>query len=54
MLLKRIEKIIQKNVFEQKKKKPGLKYNPGLALINRPSNNWSQVLTQALTVHVSL
>ena len=32
--LKRIEKIIPlKNAFEQRKKKPGLKFNPGLALI---------------------
>ena len=31
--LKRIEKIIRKNAFEQKKKKPGLKFNPGLTLI---------------------
>ena len=32
MLLKIAEKIIQRNVFEQKKKKPGLS-------ANRPSNN---------------
>ena len=31
--LKTIEKNIQGNAFEQKKKKPGLKFNPGLALI---------------------
>ena len=31
--LKRIEKIMLENSFEQKKKKPGLKFNPGLALI---------------------
>ena len=31
--LKRIEKIIQENAFEQKEKKPRLKFNPGLALI---------------------
>ena len=31
--LKRIEKIILKNAFGQKKKKPGLKFNPGLAVI---------------------
>ena len=31
--LKRIEKIIQENAFEHKEKKPGLKFNPGLALI---------------------
>ena len=30
--LKRIEKIILKNAFQQKKKKLGLKFNPGLAL----------------------
>ena len=30
--LKRIEKIILENSFEQKKKKPGLKFKPGLAL----------------------
>ena len=30
--LKRIEKIIQDNASEQKKKKPRLKFNPGLAL----------------------
>ena len=29
----RIEKIIGENAFEQKKKKPGLKCNPGSALI---------------------
>ena len=28
-----MEKIIWENSFEQKKKKPGLKFNPGLALI---------------------
>ena len=27
--------------FWQKKKKPELKFNPGLALLNRPSNNWA-------------
>ena len=31
--VKRIEKIIRENAFEQKKKKPRLKFNPGLALI---------------------
>ena len=31
--LKRIEKIIRENAFEQKKKKPRSKINPGLALI---------------------
>ena len=33
MLLKITEKIIQENVFEQKKKKPGLNLTPGQALI---------------------
>ena len=31
--LKRIEKIIRESAFEQKKGKPRLKFNPGLALI---------------------
>ena len=31
--LKRIEKIIRQNAFDKKKKKPGLKSNPRLALI---------------------
>ena len=31
--LKRIQKIIRENAFELKKKKSGLKFNPGLALI---------------------
>ena len=31
--LKRREKIVQENAFKQKKKKPRLKFNPGLALI---------------------
>ena len=30
--LKRIEKIIRENASEQKKKKPRIKFNPGLAL----------------------
>ena len=30
--VKRREKIIQENVFEQKKKKLGFKFNPGLEL----------------------
>ena len=45
--LKRREEITLDNTFEQKKKKPGLKFNPGLALIlsaNRPSNNWAQIV----------
>ena len=28
-----MEKIIQESVFDKKKKKPGLKFNPGLAVI---------------------
>jgi len=31
--LKRIDKIIEENAFEQKNKKQGLKFNLGLALI---------------------
>ena len=31
--LKRIEKIVQENPFDEKKKRPGLKFNPGSALI---------------------
>ena len=31
--LKRREKIIRENAFEQKKKNPGLEFNLGLALI---------------------
>ena len=30
--LKRIEKIILESAFDKKKKKPGLKFDPGLAL----------------------
>ena len=30
--LKRIEKITQESAFDKKKKKPGLKFTPGLAL----------------------
>ena len=29
---KNIEKIIRESAFDRKKKKPGLKFNPGLAL----------------------
>ena len=35
MLLKKLAKIIPENTFQQKKKKPGLKFNPGLALIEQ-------------------
>ena len=32
--LKRIEKIVGENAFDEKKKRPRLKFNPGLALIS--------------------
>ena len=32
-MLKRVENIIRGNAVDQKKKKAGLKFNPGLALI---------------------
>ena len=35
--LKIIEKIVRENAFDEKKKRPGLKFNPGLALIGRRS-----------------
>ena len=39
--LKRIEKIIRENAFEQKKNKPRLKFNSGLALIGlRTTGPW--------------
>ena len=39
--LKRREKIVRENAFKQKKKKPGLKFKPGLALIDlRTSGPW--------------
>ena len=34
MLYKELEKIIREIAFEQEKKNPGLKFNPGLALID--------------------
>ena len=38
---KRREEITRENTFEQKKKKPGLKFNPGLALIGlRTTGPW--------------
>ena len=41
-MLQKIEKIIRENVFEQKKKKPGLKFNPEFALISFQTNGpWS-------------
>ena len=45
MLLKITEKIIRKNAFEQKKKKPGLS-------TCRPSNNWA--LNVILTCNINL
>jgi len=39
--LKRIEKIIPENAFEQEEKKSGLKFNPGLAPIDfRTTRPW--------------
>jgi len=35
--LKRIEKIVRENAFDEKIKRPGLKFNPGLAL------NWALI-----------
>ena len=41
-MLKKEKKLSREgNAFEQKKKKPQLKFNPGLAL-NRRLNNWAQ------------
>ena len=38
---KKIEKIIQENAFDKKKKKPRLKFNPGLALTGvRTTGPW--------------
>ena len=42
--LKKVEKIIWENAFEQKKKKPRLNLNHGRVNANRPSNNWAQGL----------
>ena len=39
--LKRIEKIVQENAFDEKKKRPRLKFNPGIALIGlRTTGPW--------------
>ena len=39
---KKIEKIIRESAFDKKKKKPGLKFNPGLALTGvRTTGPWS-------------
>ena len=40
--VKREEKIIRENAFEQKKKKPALTFNSSKVRANRPSNNWAQ------------
>ena len=45
-VLKRIEKIIRENAFEQNKKKPGLKFNPGLALIGLRTTGPTDVYAQ--------
>ena len=38
---KKIEKIIQESAFDKMKKKPGLKFNPGLALTGvRTTGPW--------------
>ena len=40
--LKRIEKIVRENAFDEKKKRLGLKFNPGLALIGlRTTGPWA-------------
>ena len=41
-----MEKMIRESFFEQKKKKPGLKFNPGF-YANRLSNNWAQYSDQS-------
>ena len=38
--------MIRESFFEQKKKKPGLKFNPGF-YANRLSNNWAQYSDQS-------
>ena len=49
--LKRIEKIIQENAFEQKKEKPGSKFNPGLALIGlQTTGPWLVALRRKLSL----
>ena len=44
--LKITKKIIPENAFEHKKKKPGLKFNPGLRA-NRPSNKWALIFRRS-------
>ena len=50
---KKIEKIIQENAFDKKKKKPGLKFNPGLALTGvRTAGLWRLGLRAPLVARV--
>ena len=48
MLQKELREIIKENSFEREKKKPGLKFNPGLVLIDfrttGPGTEWSLAL----------
>ena len=45
--LKRIEKIVRENAFDEKKKRPGLKFNPGLALIGlRTPGPWASDISR--------
>ena len=40
--MKRTEKSFKENAFDEKKKRPGLKFNPGLALTGlRTTRPWS-------------
>ena len=51
--LNRREKIIWENAFEQKKKKPGLKFNPGLALIGlRATGPWCLMVSTPVRIEV--
>ena len=48
-----MEKIILENVYEQKKKKLGLKFNPGLALIGpRTTGPWLSHLLNVETCSI--
>ena len=49
---KKIEKIIRESAFDKKKRNPGLKFNPELAL-TRLSNNWALISNQFLLVSAS-
>ena len=45
---KKIEKIVRENAFVGKKKRRGLKFNPGLALIGlRTTGSWLNVEKKA-------